>query len=179
MMKLKRCWPHTGSTLRKANNTILIILSLLTVACKSEKLSWTTKKKNTLESLPEVDSILILKGISKNPEYGYSPKHPIKLGVTSEYTSATYPEKYLQSITGPQGQAIAYERIRSCCFFKTVNRDAAYQNVGVLEVYQVTYEGLTTPKILYLNFFDEGIPLTPQGFLPKKTSTNQPIEQFK
>lgn len=170
-MKQKRCWPRMGSTIRKANNIILIFLSLLIVACKSEKLSWTTKKKNTLEYLPEVDSTLVLKGVSKNPDYGYSPKHPIKLGVTSEYTSATYPEKYLQSITGPQGQTIVYERIKSCCFFKTVNSDAAYQNVGVLEVYRVTYDGLSTPKILFLNFFDEGVAFAPQGFLPKKTST--------
>jgi hypothetical protein len=161
-----------GSTIRKATNIILIIFSLLIVACKSEKLHWTTKKKNTLETLPEVDSILVLEGVSKNSEYGYSTKHPIKLGVTSEYISVTYPEKYLQSITGPQGQAIVYERIKSCCFFKTVNSDAAYQNVGVLEVYEITYEGLPSPKILYLNFFDEGAVFAPQGFLPKKITTH-------
>jgi hypothetical protein len=143
------------------------------VACKSEKLHWTTKQKNTLELIPEADSVLLLEGVSKNPNYGYSPKHPIKLGVTSEYTSATYPEKYLQSITGPNGEPVTYERIKSCCLFKTVNSDAAYQNVGVLEVYEVTYAGLKTPKTIYLNFFDQGVVFAPQGFIPKKTLTNR------
>jgi hypothetical protein len=173
MMKQKSYWHHTGSAIRNVNSIILITLLLLIVACKSDKLHWSTKRENTLEFIPEVDSVLILEGISKNPNYGYSPQYPIKLGVTNEYTSATYPEKYLQSITGPNGEQITYERIKSCCFFKTVNSDAAYQNVGVLEVYEVTYSGLKTPKILYLNFFDQGAVFAPQGFIPKKVSANR------
>lgn len=170
MTKQKSYWPRTGSLIRKVNSSILVIVLLVIVACKSEKLHWTTKRKNTLESIPEADSVLILQGVATSAKYGYSPEYPVKLGVRNQYTSQTYPEKYLQSLTGPNGQPIVYERLKSCCFFKTVNSDPAYQNVGVLEVYEITYEGLLSPKILYLNFFDEGIVYAPQGFLPKKTS---------
>ena len=143
------------------------------LSCHSNKLQWTTKRKNTLEDIPEVDSILILEGVSKNPKYGYSPQVPIKLGVRNQYVSETYPEKYLHSLTGPQGEKVTYKRIRSCCFFKTVNSDPTYQHVGVLEVYEIYYNGLKGQKpILYLNFFDEGKVYAPQGFLPKKTASS-------
>ncbi|SKC47711.1 hypothetical protein [Ohtaekwangia koreensis] len=169
MTKQKSYWHHTDFPIRKVNSSILIILIVVIASCKSEKLHWTTKQKNTLESIPEIDSILVLEGVSKSSKYGYTPEAPITLGVRNQYVSVTYPEKYLNSLTGPQGEQVLYERVKSCCFFKTANSDAAYQNVGVLEIYEVSYEGLKTPKLLYLNFFDEGKAFAPQGFLPKKT----------
>lgn len=172
-MKRKSYWHHKASIIKRANN-IFLLLSLIvcTIACQSNRLQWTTRHKNTLEYLPEIDSILILEGVSKSPKYGYTPATPVTLGVRNEYVSVTYPERYLNSLTGPKGEQLIYERVKSCCFFKTANSDPAYQNVGVLEIYKVSYEGLETPKLLYLNFFDDGKVFAPQGFLPKKTNVS-------
>jgi len=153
--------------IRKTRCAVFFLIGFFIFACHKEKFAWKTKRKNTLEQIEEKDSVLRLEGVSNNM-YGYSPDYPIKLGVTSEYLSASYPEKYLRSITGPQGEEVIFERVKSCCPFKTVNSSKeSYQNVAVLEIYRVTYKGLEKPIYLYINFFDQGKLLAPKGFLPK------------
>ncbi|HEY9007144.1 MAG TPA: hypothetical protein VIM75_13480 [Ohtaekwangia sp.] len=155
--------------LLKSVKGLFIVILLISAACGSEKLKWTTKKRNTLEELAEKDSVLVIAGISDKSNYGYTPEAPVKLGVKSLYTSSAYPEKYLQSLTGPHGEELVFKRIKSCCLFKTVNSDKDYyKNVGVLEVYKVQYAGLKEPVLLYINFFDQGKVLAPKGFLPKR-----------
>lgn len=172
-MKQKSYWHHKAFIIKRTNSFFLVLcLIAATIACRSNRLHWTTKHKNTIEYLPETDSILILEGVSKSPKYGYTPEAPVTLGVRNQYVAVTYPERYLNSLTGPKGEQLVFERVKSCCFFKTANSDPAYQNVGVLEIYKVSYEGLKTPKLLYLNFFDEGKAFAPQGFLPKKTNAS-------
>lgn len=147
---------------------LLLVLGIVGLSCRKEQFKWVTKTKNTLESIEEKDSLLILGGVSTNSRYGYSSDVPIKLGVTSINLGETYPEKYFKSITGPKGETLTYERVRSCCPFKTVNSDPyTFKNVAVLEIYKISYEGLKEPIYLYVNFFDEGKPQAPMGFLPK------------
>jgi hypothetical protein len=150
----------------------LVAMIALVIACKSPKdnLRWSTHAKNVAETLPARDSVLILAGIAESAVYGYSPKMPIKLGVKSLNVSQGHPEQYLKSITGPRGESVVYRRLKSCCFFRTINSDPAYQNVGVLEMYEVSVNGDKKSRVLYLNFFDEGKIYAPQGFLPKVTS---------
>jgi len=82
--------------------------------------------------------------------YGYSPEEPIKLGggVRDQH-------EYLQRLRGPTGQQLRYVR-RGCCSPPFTG--------GVLDMYEVTYDGLQKPVTLYLDMYHREDPRAPAGF---------------
>lgn len=102
------------------------------------------------------------KNVAASPHYGYSEKYPIKVGGNSEGPARE--RAYLNRLTGPNGERVTYERIGSCCPFETVNSTFGQ---GLLDKYEVTIEGVSEKKILYLNMYDEAKLFAPQGFLFK------------
>lgn len=90
--------------------------------------------------------------------YGYSEKNPINVGEHSPRNSVMY----LSSLRGPQGESVSFDRIGSCCHFKTKN--ALIGNQGLLDKYWVTYEGKKDTVVLYLNIYDKSELGTPRGF---------------
>lgn len=88
--------------------------------------------------------------------YGYSKDDPIHVGggVNGEL-------EYLEHLRGPQGQKVRYERRGSCCFF--ASERSPFGN-GLLDVYDVTYEGLNEPVTLFLNMYERKDPRAPAGF---------------
>lgn len=70
---------------------------------------------------------------------------------------------YLDRLRGPLGQSIEYERQGSCCAFETPR---GIGGIGLLDMYEVTYDGLDEPVVLYLNMYDppEGDLKAPAGF---------------
>jgi tetratricopeptide (TPR) repeat protein len=59
---------------------------------------------------------------------------------------------YLNMLCGPNGEKIKYKRLGSCCVFETKN--SPFGNTGLLDTYEVTYEGLKDPVIIFLNMYD-------------------------
>jgi hypothetical protein len=100
---------------------------------------------------------------SENPtnnEYGYSQKDPIKVGGFSE--GPKNERNYLNSLSGPNGERIWFNRSGSCCQFETKN--SPYGG-GMLDVYKVTYEGKKDTVTLYLNMYDKATLKAPKGFV--------------
>lgn len=93
--------------------------------------------------------------------YGYSEKNPIKVGSLSPANSI----KYLSSLTGPNGEEVSFDRLGSCCSFKTKN--ALIGDMGLLDRYWVTYEGKKDTVYLYMNIYDKAGLGTPKGFKRK------------
>lgn len=58
----------------------------------------------------------------------------------------------LNALAGPNGEKVAYERLGSCCPFKTKN--AVFGDSGMLDKYEITIEGSSKKIILYLNMYD-------------------------
>jgi hypothetical protein len=83
--------------------------------------------------------------------YGYTPEDPIKVGggVRGEH-------EYLQRLLGPKGQQLRYERRGSY--------SAPPPAEGLLDMYEVTYDGLKTPVTLYLDMYRREDPRAPAGF---------------
>ena len=98
--------------------------------------------------------------------YGYTEANAIKVGGESYNDGPRFEREYLNRLTGPNGEEISYHRTGSCCGFETEN---GIQGYGMMDKYEVTYEGLDKPVILYLNMYDphQGAPVAPQGFLLK------------
>lgn len=96
--------------------------------------------------------------VANDPSYGLTEKNPIKVGGLSAENEAGY----LNGLRGPAGQPIEYERMGSCCPFKTPN--AMVEGIGLLDAFRVTYPGQGEPSILYIDFYDEGPLQVPVGF---------------
>lgn len=95
-------------------------------------------------------------------EYGYSPSYPIKVGDGDFKNGARNERIFLSSLRGPNGEKVSFKRLGSCCEFKTPN---GFLGGGLLDRYEVFYEGLKEPKILYLNMYDPGDIVPPEGFI--------------
>lgn len=70
--------------------------------------------------------------------------------------------RYLEALAGPKGEKVYYVRKGSCCQFTTTN--SPFENQGMLDIYEVKYDGLKDPKILYLNMYDSDTLKVPMGF---------------
>lgn len=98
--------------------------------------------------------------------YGISEKNPVMLGSKEGRSPAKVLYAYMDRLQGPKGEKVTYRRIETCCEFDTPR--GLFDGKGVLEVWEVTYEGLSKPAKLFLNVYDPGQMLSPVGFELKK-----------
>lgn len=96
-------------------------------------------------------------------DYGYSEKNPIKVGGVAN--GPVNERKYLDRLTGPNGENITYVRLGSCCPFESRN---GIMDMGMLDRYEITIEGKDEKKILYLNMYDKDKLFAPKGLLLKE-----------
>ncbi|MDT0643976.1 2-dehydro-3-deoxyphosphooctonate aldolase [Zunongwangia sp. F363] len=99
--------------------------------------------------------------------YGYNASHPILVGGQDLKSGPEYERNYLNNLSGPNGEVITYTRTGSCCQFKTPN---GFMGGGMLDKYELNYEGLEKPVIIYLNMYDPapGEIKAPKGLQLKK-----------
>ncbi|AKJ08276.1 hypothetical protein ATI61_1329 [Archangium gephyra] len=90
------------------------------------------------------------------PGYGYTKEDPIKVGGGPDGE-----HEYLHHLRGPEGQRLRYNRRGSCCGFKDPSLPFGG---GMLDMYEVTYEGLEKPVILFLDMYRREEPRAPSGF---------------
>jgi hypothetical protein len=97
---------------------------------------------------------------STDPGYAFSEHTPVFIGGGFESGSdRTY--KYLNSLRGPHGETIRYDRVGTCCPFKSAN--SPFGGEALLEVYQLDIPGAGAPKQIYFNWYDTGDVLVPVG----------------
>lgn len=95
-------------------------------------------------------------------DYGYSEKNPIKVGGFNN--GPANERRYLDRLTGPNGEPTTYIRRGSCCMFKS---KSSPMGSGMLDIYEVTIAGDSEKKVLYLNMYDSDKLHAPKGFLIK------------
>ncbi|MFT6245738.1 MAG: hypothetical protein ACJA0U_001855 [Salibacteraceae bacterium] len=97
---------------------------------------------------------LKVKKISKNQIYGTTPETAIKVGtVSNEYD-------FLNMLCGPNGEKITFNRIKSCCEFDC---PSCPMGAGLLDEWEIKYEGQKEPLIVYLNGYLYAKPKVPYG----------------
>jgi hypothetical protein len=105
--------------------------------------------------------------VDVSDSYGLSPENPIHVGGGPEGQHS-----FLETLRGPEGQPLAWRRLGSCCEFETPN---GIMGFGLLDLYEVTYEGLERPVILYLDMYESGPVMAPVGFtLPGEEGPEAP-----
>jgi hypothetical protein len=96
---------------------------------------------------------------SADPGYAFSEHAPVLVGGGFDSGSdRTY--KYLNSLRAPNGEPIKYDRVGTCCPFKSAN--SPFGDEALLEVYQLSIPGVG-PKRIYFNWYETGDVLIPIG----------------
>lgn len=109
------------------------------------------------------DGYIPLFRVATDPSYGLTAENPVRLGgVVREGPSRE--KAYLNALRGPAGQPIEYERIFSCCPFETPR---GVSGTGFLDAFRITYEGQAAPVTVYINMYDDGLPMVPAGLTPR------------
>ncbi len=142
----------------------LMIFALGITSCVSTKL--TIKNIDNNVQAPEMLNDTTYKLVSKatNKKYGFHQDYPVNVGFGLLHQREENIEKFLNALLGPNGEKITYSQNGSCCPFPT---DKSELGGGLLEVYQITWEGNSKPLTIYLNYFEKGEVLIPVGLTAK------------
>jgi hypothetical protein len=145
--------------------TLVVFTIFLLTSCSSSK---PLPTKPTYGSQDFVEHTMLdnntfkLSEVSTDASYGYTEANPIKVGFKDKAGGPTQERQFLNALLGPNGETVTFTRQGSCCHFKTKN--SAFNDMGLLDIYEVTYQGLTEPIKLYVNMYDGGPLKAPKGF---------------
>jgi hypothetical protein len=129
--------------------------------------------KNTIKNIddkavmPAINKTneFILTETSTDKKYGYDADYPVNLGFMKFETAEINVKRYFGALTGPEGEQVTYTKVDTCCPFPTEKYN---MGAGLLDIYEVTWKGLHQPKRIYVNLYEKGQILAPQGFGFKK-----------
>lgn len=90
--------------------------------------------------------------VSVDESYGYTPENPIRVG--GDAFGGPFRERiYLDNLRGLSFETVAYERLGSEDNENTI-----------LDIYELSYAGLSQPAILYIDEYSYSEPAAPFGF---------------
>lgn len=140
--------------------TALLLLFVFSVSCVSTKS--TIKNIDDNAPIPKLtaNNTFVLTEYTKDKKYGYDPDYPINVFFRNTKDESINQQRFLNALTGPRGEKLAYSKLESCCPFPTKRNDVG---AGLLDVYEITWEGNKTPVKLYFNIFEKGALLCPIG----------------
>lgn len=144
--------------MKKILSLFALILLLNSCGTKNPKILGTTT--NATEKSSDYSEYNNIREYSTNKKYGLSGKYPVKVGEKS----AANQRRYLASLAGPNGEELQFHRRGSCCPYKSEN---ALFGSALVDVYEVLYEGLKEPILIYISFYDSEKLYIPQGFTPR------------
>lgn len=118
---------------------------------------------DTTKSNLIVHPILRLTKSAESKNYGFNSEMPIKTGLGPDGGPANQ-RAYLNLLRDASGKSIKYERLGSCCPYKSEN--AAF-GLSLLDQYEITYidtKGKKRKDIVYISFDDYEDPQILYGF---------------
>ena len=111
------------------------------------------------------NNTFVITEFSKDKKYGYDKDYPINIFYRGTKDDVINQQRFLNALAGPNGEAITFSKLESCCPFPSKNTE---MGAGFLDVYEIKWEGLKKPILLYLNIYERGQLMVPVGFSLKK-----------
>lgn len=140
------------------NVLLSVIFLFLLASCGAKKgptiLSSTS---NPTQMSSDYEPFVDVTDYAQNEEYGLKGKFPVKIGGRS----AVNQRRYLASLAGPNGEELSFHRRGSCCGYKSEN---GLSGVALVDVYEVMYDGLEDPILVFISFYDLDKLYIPKGF---------------
>lgn len=139
---------------------LLIALLISITSCTSTK----STIKNIDNNAPNLQLVenntFLISEFSTDRKYGYNQDYPINIFFESTRNETINQQRFLNALAGPKGEKISYTKLESCCPFPTKRSE---MGAGLLDVYELKWEGQKTPVILYLNIYEKGVLMVPFG----------------
>jgi len=145
--------------------TAFLILVLLGSCSSTKKTSSSNPSYSRSQAKMLDENSFKLTAISEDDTYGYTEQNPIKVGGVKNSEGPLNERRFLNALLGPTGQELTYHRQGSCCPFKSPN---GLMGSGLLDRYEINYDGLEKPLIIYINMYDFGELKAPKGFTFKQ-----------
>ncbi len=146
-------------------NLLFVALLMLSVSCASTKSTLKNVDNNAPDLYLSRENTFVITEFSKDKKYGYDADYPINLFFQNTRNEKINQERFLNALAGPKGEKITFIKLESCCPFPTKRTDLG---AGLLDVYELKWEGQKKPAKLYLNIFEKGILMVPVGLSLKK-----------
>ena len=144
--------------MKKIISFIIVLISI--TACTSTK----STIKNIDDDAPNLkltkNNTFYISEFSKDKKYGYDKDYPINIFYGDTQNETINQLRFLNALAGPKGEKITFTKLESCCPFPTKRSE---MGVGLLDVYELKWEGQKSPVILYLNIYEKGILMVPFG----------------
>jgi hypothetical protein len=146
---------------------LFISLILFFTSCISTKS--TIRNIDDNAPLPQLskNNTFVITEYSKEKRYGYDKDYPINVFYYSTRNETINQERFLNALSGPKGEKINFTKLESCCPFPTKRSE---MGAGFLDVYEVKWEGLKKPVLLYMNIYEKGALKVPVGFSLSKNN---------
>jgi hypothetical protein len=143
----------------------VITILLLITSCGSIKSSLKNVDNNAPIPVVGKNNAFIITEYSKDKRYGYEKDYPINIYYRGTKNDTINQKYFFNALAGPKGEKITYTKLENCCPFPTKSSDIG---AGFLDVYEVTWDGLKKPLVLYVNIYERGLLLVPVGLSLKK-----------
>ncbi len=112
-----------------------------------------------------LDNTFLITEKSMDGKYGTNKDYPINIGFDNETMSSKNIALFFNALQGENEEQITYKKTDDCCPFPTKR---SFMGAGLLNVYEVSFEGTDKKINLYFNIYDKGKILCPNGFSIKK-----------
>jgi hypothetical protein len=146
---------------------LIIFVCLLALSCLSTKS--TLKNVDDNAPLPQLrnNNTFVITEYSTDKKYGYDKDYPINVFYYSTRNETVNQERFLNALAGPKGEKISFEKLESCCPFPTKRSE---MGAGFLDVYEVKWNGIKKPILLYMNIYEKGELKVPVGLSLNKNN---------
>ena len=150
--------------MKSLNFLLLISVFLLLLSCGAPKS--TLKNVDDSAASPVLkNNAFVLTEVSTDKKYGYDEDYPINIFYRSTLNDTINQGRFLKALAGPNGEAIRYKKLESCCPFPTKKSP---NGAGFLDVYEITWDGCKKPLLLYFNIYERGKLMVPKGLTARK-----------
>lgn len=140
-------------------------MGFLSISCISTKNTIKNIDDNAPNLVLSKNNTFLIAAFSKDKKYGYNKDYPINIFYLNTKNDTINQPRFLNALAGPNGEKITYKKLESCCPFPTKRFETG---AGLLDVYEIYWEGQDKPIKLYLNIYEKGILMVPFGLTLKK-----------
>lgn len=138
---------------------IYLLTVIIITACTSTKSTLKNVDYKAAKTKVQNNKYIITE-YANDAKYGYDKDYPINLGFASLNSENYFVKLFFNGITDESGNPITYEKVETCCPFPSKHSS---MGAGLLHKYKVTLKNGTT-KDLYINIYEKGLILCPNGF---------------
>ncbi len=141
------------------------LMGFLSISCISIKNTIKNIDDNAPNLVLSKNNTFVIAAFSKDKKYGYDKDYPINIFYLNTKNDTINQPRFLNALAGPNGEKITYKKLESCCPFPTKRFETG---AGLLDVYEIYWEGQDKPIKLYLNIYEKGILMVPVGLTLKR-----------